>query len=77
MLNETAEQNRYHRARSAQIAASRDPQTSGHAIFWEYNDKVLQEHPPADGPTPVCQGCGEPWPCGLVETAMQQAGVHS
>ncbi|SEE59683.1 hypothetical protein SAMN04490357_7708 [Streptomyces misionensis] len=77
MRNETAEQNRYQRALSAQTSASRDPSTSGQAGFWEFNAKVLREHPPADGPEPACQGCGEPWPCGRAETAMQQVGVRA
>ncbi|MEU5524875.1 hypothetical protein ABZ759_30510 [Streptomyces sp. NPDC047860] len=77
MRNETAEQNRYQRALSAQIGASQDPPTAGHASFWEFNGKTLREHPPADGPAPSCQGCGEHWPCEMAEAAMQQAGVRS
>ncbi|MGA5376001.1 hypothetical protein ACPCSD_33915 [Streptomyces griseoincarnatus] len=77
MRNETAEQNRYQRALSAQISASQNPPTGGHASFWEFNGKTLREHPPADGPAPSCRGCGDPWPCEMAETAMQQAGVHS
>ncbi|MFJ4924077.1 hypothetical protein [Streptomyces sp. NPDC088736] len=77
MLNDTAEQSRYQRALIAQISASQDPPTGGHAMFWEHNAKVLREHPPAAVPEPACQGCGKPWPCGLAETAMQQVGVYS
>ncbi|MFJ9662882.1 hypothetical protein ACIRPR_33645 [Streptomyces griseoflavus] len=77
MRNETAEQNRYQRALSAQISAGQAPSTGGHAVFWENNGKILREHPPTDGPAPSCRGCGESWPCGMAETAMQQVGVRS
>lgn len=77
MRNETAEQNRYQRALIAQIGASQDPPTRGHAIVWEFNERTLREHPPADGPAPACRGCGEPWPCDLAESAMVQVGVRS
>ncbi|MFC9949972.1 hypothetical protein ACFVIN_05415 [Streptomyces prasinus] len=77
MNNETAEQNRYQRAMGALPAASRDPATAGHAVFWDVTEKILKEHPPAEGPEPTCQGCGKRWPCGPVESAMQQVGVRS
>lgn len=75
MRDETAEQNRYQRALIAR--GSQAPATAGHAVFWEFNGKTLKEHPPADGPDPLCQGCGKHWPCEMAESAMQQVGVRS
>ncbi|MBD3550910.1 hypothetical protein [Streptomyces sp. SP18CM02] len=77
MMEETAEQNRYQRALGALPAASRDPATGGHDTFWKLTGRILHEHSPAAGPSPKCQGCDQPWPCGKVESAMQQVGVRS
>lgn len=77
MKEETAEQNRYWRAMCALPAASREPATAGHAVFWGVTEEILKEHAPADGPEPFCQGCGKRWPCEMAESAMKQVGVWS
>lgn len=76
-MEETAEQNRYARALGALPSASADPATAGHAVFWGITERILHEHAPNSGPAPTCKGCGEPWPCGMAESAMQQVGVRS
>lgn len=50
MKEEPAEQNRFWRAMCALPAASREPATAGHAVFWDVTEKILKEHAPADGP---------------------------
>jgi hypothetical protein len=77
-MDDTPELNRNWRATIASSERVSDPNNnSGHQVLWEFNDLTLQEHAPHAGAAPACKGCGEPWPCGMAETAMAQIGVHS
>jgi hypothetical protein len=79
-MTETAQQNRYQRALEASFReVGRKQQTAGHDFWFRTNHRLLTEHAPAAGPDPVCTApdCGEPWPCGTAETAMDQVGVRS
>ncbi|MFC7512606.1 hypothetical protein ACFQV4_29740 [Streptomyces thermocarboxydus] len=74
MGNETAEQNRYQRALSAQISAYQAPSTGGQASFREFNGKVLLEHPRPTAPPLRAAAAASPGRAGWQRPPCSRSG---